>query len=629
MRVKSQFFIGNAIILGVFLVVSIVSIISIRSLITNSKWVSHTYDVIGATNELLGYVVDQETGVRGYMATGDEVFLEPYHAGKNKFAAKVIMAKELVSDNPAAVAHFEKIQRIAGEWEKNVIAKYITARQAVNAGETAQNALLGFIASGEGKRRMDAFRASWKKVIDGAPAGRVKDACWGLLTDMFNMETGMRGYLVTGNEVYLEPFNEGVSQFEKRFSILERSGLPGVKNLQVMAMDWVNLAGKKTIDLKKESLKYPTVDTLRELMGSRLGKRYVDTIRETVAAIIDGENALLVVREDAANTTASQSIRSIVVGGLIAALVVLGFMLLVVRNISRPIVADLEFAKAIADGDLEATIEVQRNDELGDLARALNRMASNLKDIDWLKHGKEGLDDELRGEHEINAFVKRVVTYLTKHLDAQIGAFYLREGNTLSLKASHAFTDRHGAYETYELGEGMVGQSGLDNDILVFTNVEEDAPAINYGAAEAEPTNYMTIPISAEGEVFGVLLLGTVARFSQLQRLFVEQNAENIAVLFKVAKSRETIRGLLADAQRNQAQLEKANAVMQEQTKTLEQSEAELQAQQEELRVSNEELEEQTRALKQSKAELQAQQEELRMSNEELEAHIKALDTNT
>ncbi len=43
MRVKSQLFLGNGIILGAFGLVSIVSIISITSLITNSGWVSHTY----------------------------------------------------------------------------------------------------------------------------------------------------------------------------------------------------------------------------------------------------------------------------------------------------------------------------------------------------------------------------------------------------------------------------------------------------------------------------------------------------------------------------------------------------------------------------------------------------------
>ncbi|QJB57087.1 response regulator [Pseudodesulfovibrio sp. zrk46] len=296
------------------------------------------------------------------------------------------------------------------------------------------------------------------------------------------------------------------------------------------------------------------------------------------------------------------------------------------RSITRPILADMEFAKGISEGKLDMELTVHQKDELGDLAHALNSMARNLQELDWLKRGKEGLDDALRGEHESDELAKRFVSFVTKHMDAQLGALYVLEDEELTLTASYAFTDRSGNFNRIKLGEGMVGQSALEDEIIFFNDVKGDAPAINYGAGEKVPGTFVTIPLSFEGVVLGVLLLGTVNSVSPLQRRFIEQNIENAAILMNAAKSRQIIRELLEKAHQQQEELRVTNEELEEQAKALKESEAELQAQQEELRVTNEELEEQTKALKDSEAELQAQQEELRVTNEELEERTQALE---
>ncbi|NIO05757.1 MAG: SpoIIE family protein phosphatase [Proteobacteria bacterium] len=64
------------------------------------------------------------------------------------------------------------------------------------------------------------------------------------------------------------------------------------------------------------------------------------------------------------------------------ALVVSIFLsLLFSRTITRPIVQIIEKSKIIAKGDLETKIDVERRDELGDLATALNQMTSQLLEV--------------------------------------------------------------------------------------------------------------------------------------------------------------------------------------------------------------------------------------------------------
>ncbi len=46
----------------------------------------HSRDVLETLQQALDGMVDQETGVRGYLLVGDEKFLEPYHTGSMAFA---------------------------------------------------------------------------------------------------------------------------------------------------------------------------------------------------------------------------------------------------------------------------------------------------------------------------------------------------------------------------------------------------------------------------------------------------------------------------------------------------------------------------------------------------------------
>ncbi|WP_290920034.1 response regulator [Halodesulfovibrio sp.] len=314
--------------------------------------------------------------------------------------------------------------------------------------------------------------------------------------------------------------------------------------------------------------------------------------------------------------------------------IVSGFLLLLVgalavffsRTITRPIIADMEFAKAIAEGNLDATIEVNQKDELGDLARSLDRMARKLQELDWLKSGKEGLDDAMRGEHSPQDLARIFISYLCRHMGAQLGAVYELDDKVLELRASFAFSDRKGNFNRFVLGEGLVGQAAYENEVLIFTNITEDAPTVNYGTGDAFPNAYMAVPISFEEAVVGVILLGSMEPFTVSQRTFIEQNIENIAILMNASQSRQLVHELLEQAQQQREELRVTNEELEEQTNALLESESRLQQQQEELRVTNEELEGQAKVLKESQSELQAQQEELRVINEELEERTSALE---
>lgn len=298
------------------------------------------------------------------------------------------------------------------------------------------------------------------------------------------------------------------------------------------------------------------------------------------------------------------------------------------KSVTEPLLQGMDFANDIASGKLNSTLQLERRDELGQLSKALNDMAVQLRDLDWLNTGKESLDDQLRGDLTLSELAKRFVSFFTKHMNGELGALYLfdEKSKQLTLTSSYAFSDRSGNFNVVELGEGMVGQAAMEQEVIAYSDITHNAPSLNYGAGEVTPSNFMSIPLVTDSHLIGVMLLGSLTPFTPLQKRYVHEACANAAVVFDAANAREMIGKLLEQSQQQQLNLTQANDDLEEQAAALRESERVLQTQQEELRVTNEELEEQTKVLKESEAELQAQQEELRVTNEELEERTKALE---
>ncbi len=59
-------------------------VVEILGLTTSFGWVDHTDDVILNARQLMRYMLDMESGLRGFHLTGDQSFLDAYNAAKPK-----------------------------------------------------------------------------------------------------------------------------------------------------------------------------------------------------------------------------------------------------------------------------------------------------------------------------------------------------------------------------------------------------------------------------------------------------------------------------------------------------------------------------------------------------------------
>ena len=76
------------------------------------------------------------------------------------------------------------------------------------------------------------------------------------------------------------------------------------------------------------------------------------------------------------------SLRNIVLIIMLMSIIAIAILAVVIaRAITNPMIEGVDFAKAVATGDLTRTLEVRTKDEVGDLAKALNYMVDNLKEM--------------------------------------------------------------------------------------------------------------------------------------------------------------------------------------------------------------------------------------------------------
>ncbi len=134
-----------------------------------SDWTMHTYEVLARLQSIGTAMVDRETGVRGFLVSGDENFLEPTRAGEIAFQSNLDAARQLTSDNAAQQARLADIERLAREWKTNVADKEIALMRVAASREDARR----IEASGAGKASMDALRAKLKEMSD-AESGLLK-----------------------------------------------------------------------------------------------------------------------------------------------------------------------------------------------------------------------------------------------------------------------------------------------------------------------------------------------------------------------------------------------------------------------------------------------------------------------
>ena len=126
---------------------------SVSGLLDDTAWVTHTHIVIGKLAEVLSLVKDAETSQRGYIITGQEQYLKPYHAAIPLLKQNLAELKALTKDNPTQQQRL--LPLTTAIQSRLPIAQTIIDVRRTQGFPFAQR----FILKGDGRRQMDLIRS--------------------------------------------------------------------------------------------------------------------------------------------------------------------------------------------------------------------------------------------------------------------------------------------------------------------------------------------------------------------------------------------------------------------------------------------------------------------------------------
>ncbi|HEV2346525.1 MAG TPA: HAMP domain-containing protein, partial [Actinocrinis sp.] len=293
-------------------------------------------------------------------------------------------------------------------------------------------------------------------------------------------------------------------------------------------------------------------------------------------------------------------------------------------NLTTQVRAIAEVATAVTRGDLTQQIDVDASGEVAELKDNINQMIANLRettrrnqDQDWLKGNLARISGLMQGKRDLFAVAQLIMAELTPVVNAQQGAFYLREFDSVRMLAGYGRLtglpggSGAGAPVRFRIGEGLVGQAAAQRGPILVEQVPGDYLQISTGLGSAAPASLIVLPVLFESQVLAVIEFASFHRFTEIQLAFLDQIVETIGVTVNTIMANSVTEDLLIKSQQLTAQLEDRSE--------------ELQRQQEELRRSNAELEEKAALLARQNKDIEVKNSEIEQARQALEERADQL----
>lgn len=460
-------------------------------------------------------------------------------------------------------------------------------------------------------------------------------------------ETGQRGFLVTQDPLFLQPYTGSSEKVDASYNRLlelttdntvQQRSLAQIKALYKAKFTQM----QRVIDLTRRYKAFSR-DTLARHTEMLRGKQVMDDLRLMIDRLKMAENSLLESRMQQQQLYIQFTPFLLVVAALISMLIT-AFTYLRIKKDMDSRLAEQQLAETkyietagriaaledttqeIAGGDYSARSDDTATDDLGRIASALNQMAgalektfTDLNNREWLQTGAVRLGDAMRGEKDLKRLAGRLIDAFADYLNVPMGTVYLIDSE-LSYKLAGSYAATH-VPDHITSGQGLMGEAIERKKTIVIEDLPADYSRVTSSLGDTRPTALIITPLVYGTECLGVIELGLLHKPSQQELDFIEQNRESIAIGINAAldfiRLQDYLEETQAQSEELQAQhneMENLNAELEMQAQKLQASEEELRVQQEELQQTNTELEERGLLMEEKNDEIQKKADELELT---------------
>ncbi|MBA2672177.1 CHASE3 domain-containing protein, partial [Ramlibacter sp.] len=395
------------------------------------------------------------------------------------------------------------------------------------------------------------------------------------------MESGLRGFLLAGDEGFLKTYEQSAAALKtnaNRLKALVSDNPPQVERLErveALQQQWAAFAAEQ-ITLKRRDPAYSPAGRVND------GRRIKEAVREEFDQFTLLERRLRQQRSDAVN-----------------------------RNTLWTVIAFVAFMLGMGAllawrGRSELTGLAATYDEAQDVQQ---RQAAVLQAQAWLREGQSLLGERLAREQQLAGLAHGALEFFSQYLDAVVAVLYVpHEGGGHERIATWGWDqdalEAKAHKQVLAAERTLLAEAAAQRRQIALDTVPQDYLRVASGLGHATAHAVLIAPVENERRLCAIVELGFLRPLTERDGELVQLCSSALGAALEAARFRRRLQDVLEETQ---------------------QLNEELQVQQEELRTANEELEEQSRALKESQAHLEHQQAELEQTNLQLSEQTQQL----
>ncbi|MHA6531943.1 CHASE3 domain-containing protein [Paenibacillus sp. BAC0078] len=444
---------------------------------------------------------------------------------------------------------------------------------------------------------------------------QVDELTYQIEKNVLDMESGQRGYALTGNSDYLQSYNDGTVQWRINYEKL--NGLitdnPGqLQNLRSIKDNielWITSAGQHVVELKRNGQDKAVAAFFR----SDTGKLIIDSIRKQSDIFRDNERKLTTGRiVDLKAGNHKLMVTMYILWMLVAVLTSL-ITYLISESIAKPLRRVIQAIHSIAGGgNMSERIKVRTLDEIYDLANATNDLLDTVQRDQWSSDQLAAMSLAIQETTELSLLGRTFMNKLSVMLEMQYGAIFVlnKEGEfkrVYSYAGAEDKETRFGA-DTIKPGEGLIGQSAADKRLMVIENLPEDYIRINSGLGRTAPRFAVIAPVLFENKTIAVLEIASLTKWAPYHFKLLTELLNVLGVNLNSVITRMEIQHLYHESQVMNGELQVQSEELQVQTE-------ELQNHTHELLILNRELDHQKTVAENAAVQLVKYNEQLELSS--------------
>jgi signal transduction histidine kinase/CheY-like chemotaxis protein len=233
-------------------------------------------------------------------------------------------------------------------------------------------------------------------------------------------------------------------------------------------------------------------------------------------------------------------------------------------SVSRPLNDLRVYVEDIAANRLD--FEVQHSDylnEIGVMSRAvqsLQRSAQASETQRWVKQGLAEVDGVTQATASFEAFGDGLATQLASMLGLVYGALYLADADGARLRRVGGYGCDDSIHASgFALGQGLVGQAGLDRRQVVLDLPQDATLGVSVGLGTLAVRSVLIAPVVEQDKLLAVLELGAFEPFDSRRTAFIEALLPIMAAKMQILGGNVATRSLLAQTQAAQEKVRHAN----------------------------------------------------------------------